>query len=94
MPTFMTVHRAPGLSREEFQANAPAVVEAKHARPRQVYANILDGFIVTIYEADDQAALEREFERLGFPFDEIHEVQVALTGEDLARMAQGGGPAH
>ena len=87
MPKFMTIHQAPGLSREEFAATAPAVLESKHARFLQVFANVFEGFIVSIYEADDRAALEREFERVGFPFQEIHEAQLAMTRDDLTQLA-------
>jgi hypothetical protein len=86
MPKFVTIHQAPGLSREEFAQTAPAVLESKHAHFLQVFANVFEGFIVSVYEAADRAALEREFERLGFPFEQIHEAQLALTREDLAQM--------
>ncbi len=92
MAQFVTIHRAPGLTEEEFAANAPAVLEGKHARYVQSFVNLLEGFIVTIYEADDADTLEREFERLGFPFDEMHEIQFATTHEGLAQIvaSQGG----
>jgi Nickel responsive protein SCO4226-like len=85
MPRFVTVHRAPGLSREEFQANAAAVLECKYALFEHMYVDMFSGFIVTVYEASDQAALEREFERLGFPWDEVHEIQIS---GDLATLRQ------
>lgn len=91
MPRFVTIHLAPGLSREEFAQTAGPVLEGRHAQFQQMFANVLEGFIVSVYEAADRAALEREFERLGFPFQEIHEIQVALTPDDLQRMAAGHG---
>ena len=63
-----------------------AVLEGRHAQFQQLFANVVEGFIVSVYEAADRAALEREFERLGFPFQEIHEVQMALTPDDLRRL--------
>lgn len=90
MGTFVTIHRAPGLSAEEITANAPAVIENKYASFRQMYANLIAGFIVSIYEADDRAAVEREFERIGFPFTEMHEVQFAGDAEQLAAMVTSG----
>ena len=86
MPRFVTLHQAPGLSREEFAETAPGVLEGKHAQFVQLFANIFEGFIVSVYEAADRAALEREFERLGFPFQEIHEVQLAMTHAELEQM--------
>ena len=78
MTQFVTIHRAPGLSRDELQGNAAPVLEGVHATFQQMWVDMFSGFIVTVYEADDQAALEREFERLGFPWDEVHAVQVHM----------------
>jgi hypothetical protein len=86
MPQFVTVHRAPMLTQEEIIANARTVLEQKHARFVQSFVSLLDGFIVTVYDADSVADLEREFERVGFPFDEMHEVQIDFTRERLAEM--------
>ena len=76
MTQFVTIHRAPGLSRDELQGNAAPVLECVHATFQQMWVDMFNGFVVTVYEAEDQAALEREFERLGFPWDEVHAVQV------------------
>ena len=89
MPQFATIHRAPGLSQAEFMQNAPDVLEGKHATMVNVFVNIFEGFIVTISEADDAAKVEKEFERLGFPFDEVHEIQINITHDQLAQMAGG-----
>lgn len=86
MTQFVTIHRAPGLSRDELQRNAAPVLEGKHATFQQMWVDMFNGFIVTVYEAEDQAALEREFERLGFPWDEVHAVQVQLDHAALERM--------
>ena len=51
-----------------------------------MWVDMFSGFIVSIYEAEDQAALEREFERLGFPWDEVHAVQVQMDYDTLERM--------
>ena len=73
--------------------NAFEVPEDKDAQLLQGWqVNLLAGFIVTIYEAYDADTLERDFERLGFPFDEMHEIQFATTHEGLAQIvaSQGG----
>jgi hypothetical protein len=51
-----------------------------------MWVDMFSGFIVTVYEADDQAALESEFERLGFPWDEVHAVQVHLDHAALEQI--------
>ena len=86
MTQFVTIHRAPGLSRDELQSNAAPVLEGKHATFQHMWVDMFSGFIVTVYEAEDQAALEREFERLGFPWDEVHAVQVQLDHAALEHM--------
>lgn len=95
MPRFVTIHKAPGLSKEEVAANAKVVFEQKHAKFERNYINVFEGWIVTVYQADSKEALEREFERCGFPWDEIHEVQIASDLASLEKMASGGGgPPH
>lgn len=89
MPTYLTTHLSPGLSAEEIANNAPDVAESKYATFQTMYVNMLSGFIVSVYDADDRAALEREFERVGFPFEEIHEVHFALDSAGLQSMVQG-----
>ena len=93
MPLFMTTHRAPGLSREEFQQNAPDVLASKHAKMLHVWVNMYEGFIVTLYEGENAKAVENEFERVGFPFEEIHEMQLDVSREQLERMVASGGEA-
>ncbi|HMK11751.1 MAG TPA: hypothetical protein VK461_09230 [Acidimicrobiales bacterium] len=91
MPLFASIHRAPGLSQEEFMQNAPDVLEGKYATMVNVYANIFEGFIVTIYDGASAEDVVKEFERLGFPHDEVHEVQIAITRDQLAAMLGGDG---
>jgi hypothetical protein len=67
------------------------VLDGKHARNLHTYANVLEGFIVTLYEADSRAAVVKEFERLGFPHDEIHEIQINMPRDGLEAIVQGSG---
>lgn len=89
MPRFLTTHQAPGLSADEIAGNAPEVAQCVHATFENMHVNMFTGFIVTIYEADDQAALEREFERVGFPWDQIHEIQFSMDSQLLQQTAAG-----
>jgi len=61
MTRFVTIHRAPGLSREELQGNARPVLEGVNAQFEQMWVDMFSGFIVTVYQAESQAALESEF---------------------------------
>jgi uncharacterized protein DUF4242 len=86
MPLFLSLHQAPGLSAEEVAGYAPDVAEGVHATFRQMYANTGAGFIATLYEADSAASVEQEFERVGFPFDSINEIDYSLSAAELGEM--------
>jgi Protein of unknown function (DUF4242) len=89
MPRYLVIHHSPGVTAEDFQKSVPAVLEGKHAKFVQSYANLVNGTIVNIYDGESGEAVGRELERIGFPFDEIAEVQFAASNEDLRRMAGG-----
>jgi hypothetical protein len=88
MPQFITIHRAPGLKRDELAQNTPQVLGAKIATFRQIYANIASGLIISVFEADSKEKLEEQMEVLGFPIDETHEVHFAASRADLEQMAK------
>jgi hypothetical protein len=89
MPRYIVVHHAPGVTPEGFQASVPAVLEGKFATFVQCYANMVDGVIVNLYDADNEQAVARELERIGFAFDEIKELQFAASAADLKKMIAG-----
>ena len=89
MPRFLAIHHAPGVSQEDFQRNIPDVLAGKYATFVHTYVNLAHGTIVNIYDADNAAAVAREFERIGFPFDEIQEVQFGASADDLRKMTGG-----
>lgn len=86
MPLYLGLHQAPGLSPEEIAGYAPEVAKGVHARFRQLHVNTTDGFIVTLYDADSRDDVEHEFERVGFPFDSITEIDFTLDAAGLAQM--------
>jgi Protein of unknown function (DUF4242) len=90
MPLFLSLHQAPGLSPEEIAGYGPEVAKGVHATFRQLYVNTDTGFIASVYEAESAAAVEQEFERVGFPFDSINEVDFTLSAEQLAGMLSHG----
>lgn len=89
MPRYLVIHHAPGVTAEDFQKSVPTVLENKHATFVQCYANMVDGVIVNLYDGDTAQAVARELERIGFPFDEIKELQFAASAEELRRMVGG-----
>jgi hypothetical protein len=50
---------------------------------------MVDGVIVNLYDADSEDAVARELERIGFPFDEIKELQFSASSDDLKKMIGG-----
>jgi hypothetical protein len=90
MPRYLAIHHAPGVSQEDFQRNIPEVLAGKYATFVHTFVNLAKGTIVNIYDADSPEALAREFERIGFPFDEIQEVQFGASADDLRKMSGAG----
>ena len=86
MALFLSLHQAPGLSPEEIAGYGPDVAKGVHASFRQLYVNTDTGFIVSVYEADSAAAVEQEFERVGFPFDAINEIDYMLSASQLSEL--------
>lgn len=86
MPRYLAIHHAPGVNQEDFQRNIPEVLRGKHATFVQTYVNLANGTIVNVYEAESETALARELERIGFPFDEIREIQFAASADELRKM--------
>jgi hypothetical protein len=87
LPLFLSTHSAPGLSPDEIQQNTKAVLESKHAKFKNMFVNMREGFIVTLYEGDSAEQVQREFERVGFPFNEIHEINFSADEQALRAMA-------
>ena len=91
MPRYLVIHHAPGVTSEDFQKSVPAVLEGKHAT-----------FVQSLHEPhrrrdrehlrwrERRSAVARELERIGFPFDEIKEVQFAASNADELRKMAGG----
>ena len=88
MPQYMTVHRAPGLLRDQWVESSVEVQAGRHAAFKQAYVNLGSGFIFTIYEADNQEKLIEQFEELGFPYEEIHEIQFSQSFDEMVGMLE------
>ncbi len=89
MPRYLVIHHAPGVTPEDFGKSVPAVLEGKFATFVQCYANMADGLIINLYDADSEQSVARELERIGFPFDEIKVQQFAASFADLKQMIGG-----
>ncbi|MFT3768999.1 MAG: DUF4242 domain-containing protein [Minicystis sp.] len=89
MPRYLVIDHAPGVSQEDFQRNIPEVLRGKHATFVHTYVNLAKGTIVNIYDGESEEAVGRELERIGFPYDEIAEVQFGASADDLRKMVGG-----
>ena len=89
MPLFLITHTAPGLAPDEVTQNSAEVLKSTYAQFKHVYVNLREGFIVSIYEAPAKADVERELERVGFPWDSVRQLDFAASEADLRRMTGG-----
>jgi hypothetical protein len=89
MARYLVIHHAPGVSQEDFQRNIPEVLASKHAKFLQTYVNLSAGTIVNVYEGESSEAVGRELERIGFPYDEIQEIQFAASADELRKTSGG-----
>jgi hypothetical protein len=90
MPRYLVIHHAPGVSQADFQNNIPEVLRGKYAAIVHTYVNLAAGTIVNIYDGESAEAVGRELERVGFPYDEIQEIQFSASADDLRKMVGGG----
>jgi hypothetical protein len=81
---FITTHLAPSISDAELASYGPEVAACVHATFKQFYANSDSGHIFMIYEADSAEQVIEELERLGFPYEAIHEIDLQLDAAALA----------
>lgn len=83
---FISIHRSPGLSKEDFALNATDILDDGYAQLVVSYVNFIDGTIINVFDADSEDSLIREYERLGWPYDEIHEVHLVATPQEIEKM--------
>ena len=86
MPRYLVIHHAPGVNMDDFRYNIPEVLASKYAVYVKTLANLTNGTIVNVYDGDNEEAVGRELERIGFPYDEIQELHFEATADDLRAM--------
>jgi hypothetical protein len=86
MSLYLSIHRSPGLSEEEIQGYIPDVKAGVYAEFRNLYVNLDEGYIVTVYEGESKQAIQSEFERIGWPVETMTEIQFALDRAGLDSM--------
>lgn len=83
MTTYVSVHQAPSLAPEEVASYVPEIKQNTYAEFQQVFINLELGYIVTVYEADDEEAVRKEFDRIGWPVDTVTEVHFSVDAAGL-----------
>ncbi|KRA24911.1 hypothetical protein ASD65_11085 [Microbacterium sp. Root61] len=83
MTLFISVHQAPALDPAEVAAYVPEIKLNTYAEFQQVWINLEKGSIVTLYEAADEAAVRKEFDRIGWPVDVVNEVHYTVDKAGL-----------
>ena len=86
MPRYLVIHHAPGVNMDDFRSNIPEVLANKYATFVRTLANLTNGTIVNVYDGQDEEAVGRELERIGFPYDEIQELHFEASADDLRAM--------
>ncbi len=84
MTLFVSVHQAPALDPAEVAAYVPDIKRNTYAEFQQCFINLEKGFIVTLYEGEDEAAVRKEFDRIGWPVDSVNEVHFSVDKDGLA----------
>ncbi|GAB2850589.1 nickel-binding protein [Microbacterium insulae] len=83
MPVFVSIHQAPALDPDEVAAYIPDIKQNVHAEFQQCFINLEKGFIVTLYEGEDESAVREEFDRIGWPVDSVNEVHFSVDRDGL-----------
>jgi hypothetical protein len=86
VPRYLVIHHAPGVNMDDFRTNIPEVLAGKYATFVRTLANLTNGTIVNVYDGEDEETVGRELERIGFPYDEIQELQFEASADDLRAM--------
>jgi hypothetical protein len=86
VPLFMSLHQVAGLDPDQM-ADDSEILEATFAQFVESFIGFAEGFIATVWEAEDRSKLEKELQRLGFPFVGIHQIDLRRSHSDLAGKA-------
>ena len=80
----------PASARKTSSATSPRCSRGKHATFVHTYVNLSHGHDRQHLRRRERRGRGRELERIGFPFDEIQEVQFGASADDLRKMIGAG----
>lgn len=78
MPRFMVTHTLPpkGLSREQFCQVSAASQQDPNVKGLESYANLTEGKIFCLWEAQNPEAIVEWFKKMNVPYDAITKLEV------------------
>ncbi|MEK7217247.1 MAG: nickel-binding protein [Chloroflexota bacterium] len=75
MARYIGLHTLPGFTREALAAATPMLGTTKGATFMRAYSGFRDGKVVCEFDAASKDAVAQAYKELGFPYDEIVEVE-------------------
>ncbi len=83
MSRYVGLHTLPGFTREMLAQATPALERFDSPRFLRAYTAFADGKVVCEWESPDKPAVVKAYESLGFPYDEIVQVEaICVAGDD------------
>jgi len=85
MARYIGLHTLPGFTRQMLAEATPALERFESPRFLRAYSAFAEGKVVCEWESPDKGAVERAYDALGFPFDEIVTVEAICVAADDGR---------
>ena len=83
MARFIGLHTIPGFTREMLAQATPALEQYREPAFLKAYSSFREGKVVCEWESSSKDDVARAYSSLGFPYDEIVEVDaICDTGSD------------
>jgi Protein of unknown function (DUF4242) len=83
MARFIGLHTIPGFTREMLAQATPALEQYQRPAFLKAYSSFREGKVVCEWESDSKDAVATAYSNLGFPYDEIVEIDaICDTGQD------------
>lgn len=82
MPRYVGLHTLPGFSREMLMQATPALERIEGATFFRAYSSFGEGKVVCEFDAPTKETVASIYADLGFPYDEIVQVDAICDGGD------------
>jgi hypothetical protein len=83
MSRYVGLHSLPGFTREMLAGVAPALESLETPRFLKAYTGFREGKVVCEWESPGKPEIVQAYKDLGFPYDEIFQVEaICVAGDD------------